>query len=256
LVCAVNARRGQPAKRKSHRRTSRQSGRRARSNPSKAASSNWLPFQHAFERLRDRAGSSEDAKDDFEAILRGGVPSLEQKVNFNGEKTCHVRHADFWKDRAYLWVEINVSGADHLRVHYTEYDPSLPDEPGEFFIRATDFEREFERLYPAILHPTTAAPPPAVVEQDAPARKPRPPTAALPPPRRPTSKKPKKTQRTRLISLMEEIGLEKSGLLPHEVRTKVRPQFTKKYRNSNLPADSTIDRAYKTYASATDTSAE
>jgi hypothetical protein len=54
---------------------------------------------------------------------------------------------------------------------------------------------------------------------------------------------------------MEETGLEKSGLLPHEVREKVRPRFKKKYPELKLPGDSTIDRAYKKYA-ATDTSAE
>jgi hypothetical protein len=77
-------------------------------------------------------------------------------------------------------------------------------------------------------------------------------------PRKPTTpaKEPKKTQRTRLISLMEEIGLAKSGLLLHEVREKVRPQFQKKHRGLKLPADSTIDRAYRKYASATDTRVE
>jgi hypothetical protein len=77
-------------------------------------------------------------------------------------------------------------------------------------------------------------------------------------PRKPTTsaKNPKKTPRTRLISLMQEIGLAKSGLLPHEVREKVRPQFQKKHRGLKLPADSTIDRAYEAYTNATDTSAE
>ena len=55
--------------------------------------------------------------------------------------------------------------------------------------------------------------------------------AAKAKPRKPTTpaEKPKNTQRTRLISLMQEIGLAKSGLLLHEVREKVRPQFQKKH---------------------------
>jgi hypothetical protein len=100
LVCAVNDRHGKPAKRQSRRRTSRQSGGSPR-NPSKTISLIWLPFQHAFEQLRDRAGSSKEAEGEFEAILQSGVPSLEQKVSFDGEKTCRARRADFWKDSAY-----------------------------------------------------------------------------------------------------------------------------------------------------------
>jgi hypothetical protein len=78
------------------------------------------------------------------------------------------------------------------------------------------------------------------------------------PPRRPASqkpKKPKKTPRTRLISLMEEIGLEK-GLLDFEAREKVRLPFKKKYPKLQLPAPSTINRAYEEYTNSTDTSAE
>lgn len=81
------------------------------------------------------------------------------------------------------------------------------------------------------------------------------PIAALPPSHRSLTpfkktkpitpaKKPKKTQRTRLISLMKDIGLEKS-LLPYEARMKVKPHFKPQYR----PSDSTIDHAYKKYAS-------
>jgi hypothetical protein len=158
LVCAVNDRHGKPAKQKSRRRTSRQSGGSPR-NRSKAVSSDWLPFQSAFEQLRERAGSSKDAKDDFERILHSGLPTLEQKVSFYRKKIRRVRSADFWKDSAYLWVETDVSGADYVRVHYTEYDPSLPAEPGKFFVRKRDFERELERLYPTILYPTAVAPP-------------------------------------------------------------------------------------------------
>jgi hypothetical protein len=63
------------------------------------------------------------------------------------------------------------------------------------------------------------------------------------------SKEPKKTQSTRLISLMVDTDLEKSGLLPYEVRNKVRPRFRKKYPNRRVPSDSTIDRAYEKYKS-------
>jgi hypothetical protein len=53
---------------------------------------------------------------------------------------------------------------------------------------------------------------------------------------------------------MEKTGLEKSGLLPHEVREKVRPRFKNKYPKLKMPSDPTINRAYEKYASATDTS--
>jgi hypothetical protein len=85
-------------------------------------------------------------------------------------------------------------------------------------------------------------------------------TAVLPAPRKaitsskkskPTtsSKEPKKTQSTRLISLMVDTDLEKLGLLPYEVRNKVRPRFRKKYPNRRMPSDRTIDRAYEKYTS-------
>ena len=135
------------ARRATHKHTPK------RTSQPKLASLPWLPFQHAFEQLCERAGSSEQAKAAFETILHSGVPSLEQKVSFNGEKIRRVRHADFWENSAYLWVETDVSSADRLRVHYTEYDPSLPAEPGDFHIRAADFKRELERLYPVAVTP-------------------------------------------------------------------------------------------------------
>jgi len=118
------------------------------------------------------------------------------------------------------------------------FDPdglTIPKHPFEAV-----FQADFGQLPPEPVKP--------LVEKGAAKAKPRKPTTP--------AKKPKKTQRTRLISLMEEIGLAKSGLLPFEVREKVKPQFQKKHRGLKLPADSTIDRAYGKYASATDTSAE
>jgi hypothetical protein len=94
--------------------------------------------------------------------------------------------------------------------------------------------------------PPASQPVPDVVKKDVPVRKPR----------RSASEKPKKTQRARLISLMEETNLEKSGLLPHEAREKIRPRFRKKYRKLKVPADRTIDRAYEKYAGVTNTSVE
>jgi hypothetical protein len=55
---------------------------------------------------------------------------------------------------------------------------------------------------------------------------------------------------------MQDLGLEKSGLLLHEVRKKVRPGFINKYPKRDVPADVTINRAYEKYKSAKDTSAE
>ena len=88
------------------------------------------------------------------------------------------------------------------------------------------FEREpGGRLFTPPRRPRrTAAPPnkePTFREKGAAKAKPRKPTTP--------AEKPKNTQRTRLISLMQEIGLAKSGLLLHEVREKVRPQFQKKH---------------------------
>ena len=160
-----------------------------RRNPPKAATSSpWLLFQPDFERVHDRAGSTEQALAAFETILHSSVPSLEQKVSFNGEKICRVRHADFWENSAYPWIETDVSGVDHLRVHYTEYDPSLPAESGDFYIQAAGFERELERLYPA---PAPAPP----SKKPTPKKKPR--KAKQPTAPAPRSKRRKTRRRSR-----------------------------------------------------------
>jgi hypothetical protein len=76
--------------------------------------------------------------------------------------------------------------------------------------------------------------------------------------RKPTtpSEEPGELYSTQLISLMQEIGLAKSGLRLSEVRTKVKPLFTKKYPKRVLPEDITFNRAYKKYKNAKDTSTE
>jgi hypothetical protein len=73
-------------------------------------------------------------------------------------------------------------------------------------------------------------------------------------PRKPT--KPGETYSTQLVSLMQEIGLAKSGWRLSEVRKKIKKPFKKKYPNSTPPEDVTINRAYKKYKNAKDTSTE
>jgi len=55
---------------------------------------------------------------------------------------------------------------------------------------------------------------------------------------------------------MKEIDLAKSGLRLSEVRIKVKQAFKNKYPGRVLPEDVTINRAYKKYKNAKDTSAE
>jgi hypothetical protein len=88
--------------------------------------------------------------------------------------------------------------------------------------------------------PPASPPAPDVVKKDVPTRKRR----------RSAPEKPKENSETRLISLMTEIGLEKSGLLPREVRKKLKPLFKDKYPSRDKPSDPTIDRAYKKYKNA------
>jgi hypothetical protein len=203
----VNNRRGKPA------------------NPSKAVS-NWLSIvEDVFPRWRDRLGSSKDAKDELNALLCDReTRSAKRRVNASGEEipgTPSFEDSWFWQDQGRLLLVPDADGGvDHLAVDYTDsadvyWDVYSPGWHWEFYVRRLDVER-WEGAY----FPITASSPPAMVKQDVPARKPRRPASEKP-------KKPKKTQSTRLISLMEEIGLEKSGLLPHEVRTKVSAQFKK-----------------------------
>jgi hypothetical protein len=82
--------------------------------------------------------------------------------------------------------------------------------------------------------------------------------AAKAKPRKPTapSEESGETYSTQLVSLMQDMGLAKSGLRLSEVRTKVEHPFKKKYPGRVLPADVTINRAYKNYKNAKDTSAK
>ena len=103
----------------------------------------------------------------------------------------------------------------------------------------------------------------SVIEQDVPAQS-RPPTATLSSPGKPitsakktkpaTPAEPGETYGDQLVSLMQAMGLPKSGLRLSEVRKKVRPRFKKKYPDGAHPDDVTINRAYKKYKNAKDTS--
>jgi hypothetical protein len=128
------------------RSTSRQSGRGSQNNPSKVKPSNWLSLEDAFQRLRDRLGSSEDAKDELNALLRSR-PSAKRQVSASGEETPSFVDTEFWQNEATLSVVIDADGVDHIAVHYTDY--SLSDGHAEFFVRTADIERA-ERLYPTI----------------------------------------------------------------------------------------------------------
>ena len=147
--------------------------------PSKAASSKRLSLEDAFQRWRV-LGSSELAKGDLEALL-SSVFSLERRVYSdysNGKKTWEtwgVSRPDFWKDMAYLWVERDVSGVDHIRVHYPDSYYPVSVKRVDFFVWADDFERESERLYPTI-----ATLPPAPGKEPAPTKAPKPAGGAKP----------------------------------------------------------------------------
>jgi hypothetical protein len=221
---------------------------------------NWQTIDDIFfRRWRDLFGS-ERAVEHLEDTLRS-------RPSWHVSASGKVTRVDpgFWP-RAKLSEEINAEGVDCLAVRYTPYvhDPDYSQYDGRFFLRTVDiigyeerfasgnnvtldyspieeFEREIAgrpRTSPR-LYLTTAAPPPAVVEQDAPARKPRPPTA---------SKKPKETLETRLVSIMKDIGLKKSGLLPREVLKAVKQPYKDKYRDE--PSQSAATRAYDQYKSA------
>jgi hypothetical protein len=82
--------------------------------------------------------------------------------------------------------------------------------------------------------------------------------AAKAKPRKPTapSEESGETYSAQLVSLMQEIGLAKSGLRLSEVRIKVEQLFKKKYPKRARPDDITFNRAYKKYKNAKDTRAE
>jgi hypothetical protein len=166
----VNNRRGEPAKRKSRRSTSRQSGR-----GSQAGSSNWLLLKDAYLRLREYLEPNE-------AVQRlTAMPAKKRYVNSGRERILPVEEIG-------LSVGIDATtGADYLEIDDTEYfHPSVVSEPAEFLVPVVNVERELERLEsgnnvisdydpiaefereiegrprtPPRLPPTTAAPPPA-----------------------------------------------------------------------------------------------
>jgi hypothetical protein len=122
-------------------------------DPSKIGPPNWLPLEDAFQRMRARLESSEDAVDELEALLCSRkTRSAIRYVYAGGEVTCHLLDGEFWKNTAYPLLDTDADGVDHIAVHYTDY--SLSDRI-EFFVRAVDVER-WEGYFP-----TTAAPPPA-----------------------------------------------------------------------------------------------
>jgi hypothetical protein len=77
----------------------------------------------------------------------------------------------------------------------------------------------------------------------------RPPAALLPPgkPTRPSRKR-KETSETRLVEIMKDISLEKSGLLPREVLKAVKQPYKDKYHDE--PSQSAVTRAYNKYQRA------
>jgi hypothetical protein len=164
-------------------------------------------------------------------------------------------HGGFWRDTAYPEAVPDADGVgDRLEVRrptYVNGEGPFSDSPGGTFLVLRIHAERWERLY----FPMIAAPLPAVVEQDAPASRSR----------RLASKKTKsttpaeesgETYSAQLVSLMQGMSLAKSGLRLSEVRTKVKPRFTKKYPGRALPDDVTFNRAYKKYKNIKDTSAE
>jgi hypothetical protein len=131
----------------------------------KAVPSNWLPLKDVFGRWRDRLGSSKDAKDALEALLRDPeTRSRKRRVDTSGEETpdtLSFLNAQFWKDLAHLSLMPDADGGDdHLVVNYTDHadvylDVYLPDGYWEYSVRRLDVER-WERLYPELAAPEPA----------------------------------------------------------------------------------------------------
>jgi hypothetical protein len=139
-------------------------------DPSKIGPPHWLHSEDAFQQMLARAGSGKLAADDLYAWLRSrDWLSVELRVNADGRKTCRRLTADFYRDIAWLEAVPDADAADHLEIHYPDrVDPSfLSGWHTSFWVRAAEFARELERLYPAILYPTTAALPPAPSKEPA-----------------------------------------------------------------------------------------
>jgi hypothetical protein len=183
----------------------------------------------------------------LEIVNSHGIGELELRIQ--------PRNSGPWRDFNKDWWNTDEWRSRFVRCcidpDYPNGRPSWNSKDNDHWIFATSqsVEKALKRLagQKSLPDPKPTAEPVKLLDEEGAAK------AKL---RKPTTPAKKKTPRTRLISLMEEIGLAKSGLLPFEVREKVKPQFQKKHRGLKLPVDSTIDRAYEKYASATDTSAE
>jgi hypothetical protein len=134
-VCAVNNRRGKPAKRNSSK-----------------TSPDWLSLEDVFQRWRVRLGSSQEAVSELYDLLRDHESrSAKRRVDASGEEipgTRGVVDPGFWPDHPCLSVVPDANGVgDRLGIDYTNYVDvySLPDERTEFFVRVVDVER-WERL--------------------------------------------------------------------------------------------------------------
>jgi hypothetical protein len=137
-------------------------------SPSKIGPPEWLPVEHACQRMRGRLGSSKLAVRDLHAWLRDGqLPSAVRQVSSNDEETCGLLRRGFWQ-KVSLSVKAGPNGTERFGVccrdDSWEFKGSV-----HFFVRADVFER---------LCPTTAAPPvPSNEPSGAPRRqRPGPPT--------------------------------------------------------------------------------
>jgi hypothetical protein len=228
-------------------------------DPSKIGPPHWLHSEDAFQQMLARAGSGELAADDLYAWLRSrDWLSVELRVSADGEKTCRRLPANFYRDIAWLEAVPDADAVDHLEIHYPD---RVDDWHTSFWVRAAEFARELERLYPAILYPTTAAPPstaaaPAVSEvatQDA-----SPgvqgvdpfnsgadgrPTAINQPTVTPTRKKRQSKKQTRVIAALRELDSKDrvpDDLEPAEVEKMLKPY----YRDASRRV---FGRAYKVF---------
>jgi hypothetical protein len=251
------------------------------------ASSNWLLLEEVFQRWRVRLESSQEAVGELYALLCDReTRSAIRKVDASGKEISgtarFVDDPGFWPDRLLLVPDAD-GGVDHLAVDYPD-SIYLPDGHWEGFVRRLDVERH-ERQFPEL-----AATPPAPTEEPTPRKKyKRTTTTALPPapetapdkqqheqfvqPELPSSAKspvapsektkpitpaeePGETYSAQLVSLMQKMGLAKSGLRLAEARIKAKHKFTKEYPGRALPEDVTFNRAYKKYKNVKDASAE
>jgi hypothetical protein len=176
MARAVEQHKAKPAKRTSRRRTRRQSGRGSQNNPSKTEPSRWLAVEDVFQRWRDRLGSSQEAVDELEGLLRNRETcSAIQHTSASGEITHDILHAQFWRDVARLEVDTDADGVDRVRVEYPVYvhtDYSLFGGSTEFLVRAVDDVQRWERLHPELAPPPPSKAPTAV-EKGAARAKPR-----------------------------------------------------------------------------------